>query len=84
MTSHTGTPPPLPFVRLSPEEVEEFRALMNRHSRVALSFEDARMLSTQLLHVLALIRDVAVSAAMDQAEDVDKSSCQNEHVEQLI
>lgn len=69
---------------LTDDEVEEFRLLLDRHAKLRLPFDDARVLSAQLLHVLALIRDVTVSAAMAEVGDVDKSSCQNEGVEQLI
>jgi len=69
---------------LTEGEVEEFRLLLDQHARVRLPCDEARVLASQLLHLLALIRDVAVSAAMAEDGDVDKSSCQNDDVEQLI
>jgi hypothetical protein len=63
-------------------EVEEFRNLLDQHANVRLSFDDARVLASQLLRVLALIRDVAVATVEDGA--VDKPSCQTENIDQSI
>lgn len=69
---------------LADGEVEEFRGLLDQHANVRLSFDDARVLSGQLLRVLALIRDVAVSAASAEDGAVDSPACQMERTDQSI
>jgi hypothetical protein len=69
---------------LADGEVEEFRLLMEQHGKVRLSFDDARVLACQLLRVLALIREVAVSAVGAGDTAVDRPSCQLERTDQSI
>ena len=69
---------------LADGEVEEFRNLLDQHANVRLSFDDARVLSGQLLRVLALIRDVAVSAVCAEDGAVDRPACQMERTDQSI
>jgi hypothetical protein len=69
---------------LADREVEEFRNLLDQHASVRLSFDDARVLSGQLLRVLALIRDVAVSAVGAEDGAVDSRACQTERTDQSI
>ena len=65
-------------------EVEEFRLLLRQHANVELSFDDARILGGQLLRVLALIREVAVSAASAEDGSVDSPPCQLAGTDQSI
>ncbi len=69
---------------LAEGEVEEFRLLLKQHAIVEVSFDDARVLAGQLLRVLALIRDVAVSTASAEDEAVDRPPCKMVETDQSI
>lgn len=69
---------------LAESEVEEFRLLLKQHANVEVSFDDARVLAGQLLRVLALIRDVAVSAVSAEDGAVDRPPCKMEGTDQSI
>ena len=56
---------------LSETEVEEFRQLARLHSGAELTLDDARSVSTQLLRVLAIVRDTAQCGSSDSASSVD-------------
>lgn len=73
-----------PVVFLTDNEVDEFLVLLEKHTTLRLSPGDARALSAQLLRVLALIRDVAASAADSEKEAVDRHPCQNPSFDQSI
>ena len=81
---NTARPPDSAARSLADGEVEEFRKLLDQHSNVRLSFDDARVLSAQLLRVLATIRDVAVSAVSAEDGAVDSPACQTERTDQSI
>lgn len=81
---NTARPSDSPARSLTDGEVEEFRNLLHQHADVRLSFDDARALSGQLLRLLALIRDVAVTAVSAEDGTVDSPACQMEKADQSI
>lgn len=59
---------------LTDTEVEEFRQLAREHAGAELTADEARSVSTQLLRVLAIIRDVALRSSNDSTSPVDSGA----------
>jgi hypothetical protein len=63
--------PSLALPLLSDLELEEFRDLARKHAGATLTTDQARSATTQLLRILAIVRDVAVQSSSDSPSSVD-------------
>lgn len=64
-------PPPLAHRLLDSAELEEFRTLARRHAGAELTTDEARTVSSQLLRVLAIVRDVSSHGSNESVSPVD-------------